>query len=134
MTEKASIGWGELEYSRVRQLAEDVRNEASNLSELISFKWSFGFGDDEELSPEATEFISRVGQEKADEVREILSDLSDLLWYKCNPTTVLKLSRSEGLSLLEETNMACATLKVFIPDIPDDVMRRLEIKFMHDIR
>ncbi|MEX0300993.1 MAG: hypothetical protein AB3N24_01095 [Leisingera sp.] len=123
-----------IEYSSVVELAETVRCEAANLSELASFRGAFGHGELEDVSPEVIAFVSRVGEEKVKELRRTLRDLSDFLWHYCSPSGILKLGHRRGPSLLDETKMACAILRVFVPDIPEDVMERLSSIYMHDAR
>ena len=86
----------DIEYSAVVELAEFVRIEAANLSEMASFHEASGFGEWGNFTPEAEDFVSRVGEEKMEELRKAFRDLSDFLWHYCSPRGVLRLGHRPG--------------------------------------
>lgn len=120
-------------YAKLVQLAESVRKEGPLLVEALKYERDFRNRNSEELSPAAKQFWSRVGLGKVNQLFQVLDDLGDFQWRYCQPRALLKLGHNPGPDMIEETRLAREVLRVFIPDIPDEVMTSLSGRFMHDI-
>jgi len=116
------------------QLAEAVRKEGPLLVEALKYERDFRNRNREELSLPAKQFWSQVGLGTVNRLFQILDGLKDFQWRYCHPRKLLGLGHKPGPNLLEETRIACEILRVFIPDIPDEVMKHLSDKYMFENR
>lgn len=122
-----------VEYSKVLELAQTVRNDAAGLTDAVELWGSYrvhGLDDIKSRTwPAAKDFLDKYGEDKAQALFQTLDALSNLL-FNLNPRSILNLGHGPGPSLGDETTIACCILSVFIPDIPDRVMDSLSGQYM----